>query len=184
MCLPNLTSVAVAIPETKTKFQDSKVGQCDLYYDSFWPTFVLLIFYSLSPSYVLNLNPIALAIREIFTGVRKFRSRSLKPGHVPFDLVFACPQNYSSYSMHTPNLKPLALAVPDIWGSIYLKNWALSAMLVLTIPQLSWNHWIPSYEIWTQSVHVRLRQRDVTVFPILALYGPQLGQRISRVGGL
>jgi len=36
-----------------------------------------------------NVNSIALAVREIFTGVRKFKARSHKPDHVPFDLVFA-----------------------------------------------------------------------------------------------
>jgi len=39
-------------------------------------------YYSLQSFYVLNLNPIALAIREIFTGVRKFKV-------LPRDLVFA-----------------------------------------------------------------------------------------------
>jgi len=38
------------------------------------------------------------------TGERKFKSRSQKPGHVPFDLVFACHhQSYSSYGWCTPN---------------------------------------------------------------------------------
>jgi len=40
---------------------------------------------------VINLTPIALAVREIFAGVRKYKSRSSKLGHVPFDLVICTP---------------------------------------------------------------------------------------------
>jgi len=36
-------------------------------------------------------------------------------GHIPFDLVFACSQNYFSYSMRTPTLKSVAVAIPEIW---------------------------------------------------------------------
>jgi len=32
-------------------------------------------------------EPYNLAVREKFTGVRKFKYRSHKPGHVPFDLA-------------------------------------------------------------------------------------------------
>jgi len=56
--------------EKLTKFK-SKL--CDLDYDTFWPTFVLLIFCSLHTFYTLNMNPIALDIQEIFTVVRKFK---------------------------------------------------------------------------------------------------------------
>jgi len=42
-----------------------KVGQGDLDYDPFQPTFVPLIYYSL--------QPIASSVREIFTGIRKFK---------------------------------------------------------------------------------------------------------------
>jgi len=62
-------------------------------------------------AYLLMLIRIALAVREIFTGVHKFKSRSHNLCHIPFDLVFACRQTYS-YAMHTPNLKSLAIAVP------------------------------------------------------------------------
>jgi len=67
----NLKSVAIAIPETWTKFQIFKVGQGD--YDPFRRTFVLLIFYYLQSFCVLNLELIALDVREIFIGVRKFK---------------------------------------------------------------------------------------------------------------
>jgi len=38
-----------------------------------WPNFVLLIFHSLHSIRMTNLNPVALAVQEIFTGVRKFK---------------------------------------------------------------------------------------------------------------
>jgi len=69
--------------------------------------------------YMLNQELIALVIREIFTGYRKFKSRSPKLGHVPFHLVFCMHQNYSLSSVHTPNLKSLAFAVPKIQGPVY-----------------------------------------------------------------
>jgi len=70
----------------RTKFELSSFGRCrdiekiskfksrsrDLDYVFFRPTFVLYIFY-LQYFYVLNLNPIALVIRAIFTGVREFK---------------------------------------------------------------------------------------------------------------
>jgi len=93
---------SLAIPERWMNFQKLKVGQCDLDFVYFWATFVLLIiFHSLQSICMINLNPVALTVREICTGVRKFKSRSPKLGHVPFDLAFACRQNYSSQSMHT-----------------------------------------------------------------------------------
>jgi len=69
MCLPNLNSVAVDIPETWTKFQNLKVGQGDLDYDPF----DILLCCFLQSFYMLNLELIALAVQEIFTGVRKFK---------------------------------------------------------------------------------------------------------------
>jgi len=93
MYTPNLKSVAVAIPERWTKFQNLKVGQCDLDYVHFWSTFVLLIFRSLQSICKINLNPVALAIREIFTGVCKFKSRSPKLGHVFFYIAFCTLQS-------------------------------------------------------------------------------------------
>jgi len=92
MCTPNLKYAAIAISEKWMKFQNLKVAQCDLGYVSF----VLLIFRYLQSIYMINLNPMALAAREIFKGVRKFKSRSHKAGYVLFDLVFACRQNYCS----------------------------------------------------------------------------------------
>jgi len=68
----NLMSVAVAIPETWTKFQNLNVSQCDFDYDPFNLLFTAY-FYSLQSVYVLNLKPIASAVREIFTGVCKFK---------------------------------------------------------------------------------------------------------------
>jgi len=38
---------------------------------------------------MINLNPVTLAVRWIFTGVREFQSRSPKLGHVAFDLLHA-----------------------------------------------------------------------------------------------
>jgi len=124
MCTPNSKSVAVAIPERCMKFKSFTVGQCDLDYVSIWPTFVLLIFYSMQSICMINLNSVALAVWEICTGVRKFKPRSPKLGHVSFVLVFACPQKYSSTLMRTLNLKFLSLAVPKIangsqsWGAL------------------------------------------------------------------
>jgi len=95
---PNLKSVAVAISLRSTKFQNLKVGQCDRDYVPFWPTFVLLIFYYLQSICVINLNPVVLAVREIFTGVCKFKSRSPKLGHVPFNVDFWHAVKISAYS--------------------------------------------------------------------------------------
>jgi len=45
----------------------------DLDYVTFWPTFLLLIFYSLRSVYTLNKKPVALAVSELFTAVYKFK---------------------------------------------------------------------------------------------------------------
>jgi len=66
---------------------------------------------------VLNLELIALAVRQIFARARKFKFRSPKLDHVPFDLVL----HAVKIVMHTPHLKSLALAVLEISGSVYLK---------------------------------------------------------------
>jgi len=41
--------------------------------------------------YMLDLELIALVVREIFAGFRKYKFRSPKLSHVPFDLVFFMP---------------------------------------------------------------------------------------------
>jgi len=56
------------------KCQNLTVGHCDLDCVPFRPTFGLLIFHSLRSIYLLNLHPVALAVREIFTGVRKTKN--------------------------------------------------------------------------------------------------------------
>jgi len=43
----------------------------------------------------ISFDAVALAVREIFTGVCKFISRLPKLGHVPFHLDFACRQSCS-----------------------------------------------------------------------------------------
>jgi len=47
---------------------------------------------------------------------------STKMGHVSSNVVFACSYNYSSLSMHTPNLKSVAVANSKKWTKFqYLK---------------------------------------------------------------
>jgi len=52
---------------------------------------LLYCLFSLQSICMTNLNPVALAVRKIFTGVRKFKSRSPKLGYVIFDLIFCMP---------------------------------------------------------------------------------------------
>jgi len=138
MCKPKLKSVALAIPVRWRKFRNLK-GQCDLDYVRFWPTFVLLIFHSLQPICVRNLNHVSLTVREIFTGVRKCKSRSPKLGRIPFDLVFCMPSKllfvvdaYTKFEVFSFNrsrdigvhiLKILALSA--ILDSIFNGFWQL-----------------------------------------------------------
>jgi len=70
---------------------------------------------------MLNLNPVALAVREIFQKTRKFNSRSPKLGQVPSDLVF-CMLSKLLFVVdaHTKlEVTVLALAVPKISKSVY-----------------------------------------------------------------
>jgi len=59
----------------------------DLDYVFFWPTFLLLIFYSLQFIYMLNKTPVALAVSELFTTIRKFKMYPRDIALDPCDLV-------------------------------------------------------------------------------------------------
>jgi len=64
---------------------------------------------------MINLNSVAIAVREIFTGVRIFKSKSSKLGQIPFDLVFLFAiKTNPRRLLRTPNLKSLGLAVQKI----------------------------------------------------------------------
>jgi len=52
---------------------------------------------------MITINSVAFAVRQIFTEVNKFKSRSSKPGQISFDLFFACRQKTLS-SMRTPKI--------------------------------------------------------------------------------
>jgi len=97
------------------------------------PTCVLLIFHSLQSICMLNFNSVALAVREIFTGVRKFKYRSLKLGHVPSDLVFCMP---SKLLLVIDALTKFEISMfscsKDIRARI-LQIWASSAILDSTL---------------------------------------------------
>jgi len=121
MCTPK----SVAISKRWTKFQNLKVGQCDLYYVTFWYTFLLHIFRSLQSIRMISLNSVAL---ERFTAVRKFKSRSPKLGHVPFDLVFCLPSKLLVVDAHTKFEISRFSCSKDIWDRM-LKIWASFAIL-------------------------------------------------------
>jgi len=75
--------------------------------------------------FIITVNPYSSSSpcsrpRDIHRG--KFKSRSPKLSHVHFDLVFCMPSKLLLVvDTHTPNLKSLALAVPEISGSVYLQ---------------------------------------------------------------
>jgi len=79
MCTPNLKSVAVAILETWTKLQNLKVGQGDRDYDPL--TYFCTAYFLLRTVYLRAKFEayIASAIREILTGIHKFK---VTLGHV------------------------------------------------------------------------------------------------------
>jgi len=116
MCPPNLKSVAVAIPETLTKFQNLKVDQNWPRLWPLWPTFVSLIFFSLQP------------FERYSQGSENLKSRSRKLGQAPFDLVLACHPNYPSVDAHT-KFKVYSFSRPIDIRIRMLKIWALSAIL-------------------------------------------------------
>jgi len=82
-----------------------------------WPTFVPLIFYSLQSIYVLNLKPIASAVREI-----------------PFDLVFCMPcKLHLMADAHTKfqvssfsHSNDTAVGILNIWASFAILDSTLS----------------------------------------------------------
>jgi len=55
------------------KFATFKSTSCDLHYVFYGPTLLLLIFYFLQYVHVLNKTPVALAVSELFTAIRKFK---------------------------------------------------------------------------------------------------------------
>jgi len=82
---------------------------------------------------VVDLNPVALAVREIFTGVCKSKPESLKQGHVVFDLVFGMPSKLLLVVDANNKFEVSSVSRSRDIGVRILKLWASSAILDLTL---------------------------------------------------